>query len=178
MKPLLLVAYVAVFAASSIITAHTTPADIGPFLVTWGTWLIGFTFVMRDAVHLAYGKRVAYLAIAAALVVAAVTSAALGDPLAIVAGSALAIGISESLDTEVFARWRGRLSTRIAISGLAGSTLDSVVFVLVALSPWTTGIVPWSQIPNVIAGQILAKGAVQLLAAAAVRARENRLAVA
>jgi uncharacterized PurR-regulated membrane protein YhhQ (DUF165 family) len=169
MRPLLLVAYVGVFAAASIVTAHTMPAEVGPFLVTWGTWIIGVTFVLRDAVHLAYGKRTAYLAIAGALVIAAVTSALLGDPLAIVLGSALAIAISESLDTEVFARWRGRLSSRIAISGLIGSVFDSVVFVLVALSPWTTGIVPWDAIPNVIAGQILAKGAVQLIAAAVVR---------
>lgn len=164
MKPLLFVAYVAVFAAASIITAHTIPAEIGPFLVTWGTWIIGVTFVLRDAVHLAYGRRVAYVGVALALIVAAVTSSLLGDSLAIVVGSSVAIAISESLDTEVFARWRGGLASRIVLSGLVGGVADSVVFVLIALSPLWSGIVPWSAVPNVIAGQIIAKAAIQLLA--------------
>lgn len=162
--------YIAVFAAANIVTAHTIPADIGPFLVTWGTWIIGATFVLRDLVQLAYGRAVAYLCIAASILVAAVTSAVLGDTLWIVVGSAAAIALSESLDTEVFTRLRAKVSTRIAISGIFGSALDSVAFSLIALSPWTSGIVPWDQMLNVIVGQMLAKFAVQIIAAAVWRA--------
>lgn len=157
--------YIAVFAAASIVTAHTVPADIGPFLVTWGTWIIGFTFVLRDLVQLAYGRAVAYACIAAALVVATITSWALGDTLAIVAASALAIGVSETLDTEVFTRLKARIPTRVATSGIVGGTLDSALFVIVGLSPLTSGIVPWELVPNVILGQVLAKGAVQVVSA-------------
>lgn len=162
--------YVLVFAAANVLTAATVPADIGPFLVTWGTWVIGFTFVLRDLVQLAVGKAGAYASIGVALVVAAVTSALLGDTLAVVAGSVVAIGLSEAADTEVFSRLRARISTRIAVSGAVGSVLDSTVFTVVALSPLTSGIVPWELVPNVIAGQVLAKTAVQIVCAAAWRA--------
>ena len=167
LSPLWPALYVAVFAAANIITAHTMPAEIGPFLVTWGTWIIGATFVFRDLIQLAYGRAIAYACIGAALVVSAVTSWYLGDPLSIVAGSAAAIALSESLDTEVFTRLKAGIPSRIAISGLAGSVLDSGVFAVIALSPLWSGIVPWEAIPNVILGQVLAKAAVQFLAAGA-----------
>lgn len=165
-----LLLYVALFAAANIITARTIPADVGPFLVTWGTWVIGFTFILRDVVQIVFGRAVAYAAIGAALIVSAVTSSMLGDTLAIVAGSTLAIGISEALDTEIFTRFRARIPARIAASGLVAGTVDSVVFAVVALSPLWSGIVPWSALPNVILGQIIVKGALQVVAAGLWRA--------
>jgi uncharacterized PurR-regulated membrane protein YhhQ (DUF165 family) len=162
------VLYVVAAAAANVITAATVPAEIGPFLVTWGTWIVGVTFVLRDAVHVRLGKRAAYAAIGCGLVAAAVVSAALGDTLLVVAGSALAFGVSESADAEVFSRMRARVSSRVAVSGLVGGTLDSAIFAVVGLG--LSGIVPWSALPNVIAGQIIVKGTVQLVAAGAWRA--------
>lgn len=166
---LLFLAYTLVVVAANLVTASTMPAEIGPFLVTWGTWFIGATFILRDALQLAAGRGVAYLAILTALGASAVASYWLGDLLWITVGSAVAFAISETTDTEIFTRLKVRLSGRIAVSGLVGGTLDSVAFALIALSPWTTGIVPWSALPNVILGQIIVKGVLQLVAAAAVR---------
>jgi uncharacterized PurR-regulated membrane protein YhhQ (DUF165 family) len=57
--------YVAAVATANVVTARTVPADIGPFLVTWGTWIVGATFVLRDLVQLQLGRRGAYAAIGA-----------------------------------------------------------------------------------------------------------------
>lgn len=164
--------YVIAAALANIITAATAPADIGPFLVTWGTWLIGCTFILRDLIQRRYGKRTAYAAIGAALALSAVTSALLGDTMLVVLGSACAFLVSESLDTEVFSRLRARFSTRVAISGIVGGAFDSVIFCTIGLG--LSGIVPWALIPNVILGQFIVKGALQVLAGAVIRVVESR----
>lgn len=170
--------YIAVIVAANIVTASTTPADVGPFLVTWGTWFIGATFILRDFVQLAAGRAVAYAAIAAAMIASAITSMALGDLFWITVGSVVAFAIAESTDTEIFTRLKTRLSSRVAISGVVGGTLDSIAFALVGLSPLTTGIVPWHALPNVILGQIIVKGLLQLAAAGALRAAEPKVVTA
>lgn len=162
--------YIAAIAAANVITAATTPADIGPFLIPWGTWFVACTFFLRDALQIRYGRATAYLAIVAGLAVSALTSALLGDTLAIVAASGLAFGLSETLDTEVFSRTKAGLPTRVALSGVLGGALDSTVFVLVGLSPLWSGIIPWSAVGNAILGVFLVKAAVQLIAAASWRA--------
>lgn len=157
--------YVAAIVAANVVTARTVPADIGPFLVAWGTWFIAVTFVLRDVIQLRYGRRAAYEAIGVALVASALTSAVLGDTLAVVTASALAFAVSESLDTEVFTRLRARVPARIAVSGLLGGAADAVIFVVVGLSPLWSGIIPWSAVPNAILGQYIVKALVQLVAA-------------
>lgn len=162
--------YVAAIIAANIITASTTPLHVGAFLIPWGTLLIGATFILRDVVQLAVGRAGAYLAIAVALAASAATSAALGDTLAVVVGSAAAFAVSESSDTEVFTRLRARIPTRVAVSGIVGGVLDSAIFATLALSPLWSGILPWSALPNVIAGQVIVKVAMQLAAGASWRA--------
>lgn len=168
------VLYVAAIVAANIITAGTTPLDVGPLLIPWGTWLIGATFVLRDLVQLRHGRHGAYAAIGVALAASALTSAALGDTLAIVVASALAFAVSESADTEVFTRMRGRLPKRVAASGTVGALLDSVIFAVVGLSPVWSGIVPWDALPQVIAGQLVVKVALQFIAAGAWHALDPR----
>lgn len=157
--------YLAAIAAANIITAHTVPLALGPFLVTWGTLAAGATFILRDLVQVEYGRRVAYAVIGAGLIVAAVTSAVLGDTLAVVVGSAAAFAVGESFDTEVFSRMRAGVAARVAVSGLVGGTLDTVVFVVVALSPLWSGFVPWDKVPNAILGVVLVKAAMQFVGA-------------
>lgn len=165
-------AYIAAVIAANLLTAHYAPADIGPFLVTWGTWMIGATFILRDLLQRAHGRTVAYIAIATGLAASAATSRALEDPLWITAASAAAFAISETADTETYTRIRARLSTRIAASGAVAVPLDTIVFATIGLSPLTTGYVPWASMPNLILGQLLIKGALQAGAAAIARLTE------
>lgn len=160
-----IVLYIAAIGLANIVTAGTDPLAVGPFLVPWGTFAIALTFVLRDVIQVRHGRAVAYIAIGTALVCSAATSALLGDTLAVVAGSALAFAVSESLDTEVFTRLRARIPARIAVSGLVGGAFDSVIFVVVGLSPLWSGIIPWSAVPNAVIGAYIVKAAVQFLAA-------------
>jgi uncharacterized PurR-regulated membrane protein YhhQ (DUF165 family) len=165
MRTLTITAYIAAIVAANVITAATTPADIGPFLVTWGTWIVGVTFILRDLMQLAIGRAWSYAVISIALVISAATSAVLGDTLAIVTGSAVAFAVSEALDTEIFTRLKTRIPARIAVSGATAGVLDSAIFAVIGLSPLWSGIVPWSALPNLIIGQVLAKALVQGIAA-------------
>lgn len=158
--------YVGAIVAANVITARTVPAEIGPFLVTWGTWAVAVTFVLRDVIQVRWGRAVAYLAIVVALAASAVTSAALGDTLAVVVASALAFAVSESLDTEVFTRLRAGLPERVAVSGVIGGLFDTAIFVVVGLSPLWSGIIPWSAVPKAILGVFLAKALLQFVGAA------------
>lgn len=167
-----IIAYIASIVLANLLTAHYAPAELGPFLVTWGTWLIGATFILRDLVQRAHGRRIAYQAIAAALIASAATSHLLGDTTWITVASALAFLVSESTDTEIYSRLRARFSTRILVSGLVASPLDTVIFAIVGLSPLTTGFVAWSQMPNLILGQLIVKMGMQVAAAAVARAVE------
>ncbi len=167
-----LLLYVASVVVANVITASTTPMqfDIAGtlFIVTWGTWFIGATFFLRDAVQVRYGRRVAYQAIGAALAFSLLFSIWNGDVFWIVAASALAFGFSEALDTEIFTRYRSTLPKRVLVSGVFGGLLDSALFVIVGLSPLTTGFVPWSAVPAAILGQWIVKSALQALAAGGV----------
>lgn len=168
-----LVCYIASVVAANVITASTTPLSVTIgntlFIVTWGTWFIGATFFLRDAVQVRYGRATAYKAIAVALAFSLVFSIWNGDVFWIVVASALAFGFSEALDTEVFTRYHSTLARRVFVSGVFGGFLDSALFVIVGLSPLTTGFVPWSAVPAAILGQWVVKSLLQALAAGGVR---------
>jgi queuosine precursor transporter len=168
--------YLLSIVAANIITAGTAPLTIGPFTVPWGTFLIGGTLLLRDFVQLRHGRRTAYLAILVALVLSAVASATLGDPLAITAASAVSFAMSESLETEIFTRFRSSLAGRILLSGTTASLVDSVSFVILGLSPLTTGFVPWAAVPGAIVGQYIVKTAMQALGATFSAQLRRRLA--
>lgn len=153
------VAYVAAIVAANVITAGTAPLPIGPFIVPIGTFLIGGVLVLRDAVQLRFGRRASYAAIVLALLASAVSSHALGDTLAITVASAVAFAFSESAETEIFSRFRSVLAARILWSGTVSGMVDSVLFVLLGLSPLTTGIVPWPFVPMAVLGQYVVKTA-------------------
>jgi uncharacterized PurR-regulated membrane protein YhhQ (DUF165 family) len=173
-----LLAYIGTIVAANIITAGTAPLTLGPFIVPWGTFLIGGTLVLRDAVQLRFGRRASYIGIALALVASAAASRGLGDPLAITGASAAAFAFSESAETEIFSRFRALLAARILWSGTASSLIDSILFILLGLSPLTTGIVPWPFIPLAILGQYIVKTAMVALGSGASLRVNQRMAVA
>jgi len=163
---MIIVLYVACVALANIITATTTPIFFAGFVITWGTFFAGATFVLRDLVQRGYGRGTAYAAIGAGLAVSATFSLAYHDALPIAVGSLVAFAVSESLDTEVFTRLDRPFPFRVAVSGLIGGLIDTALFVVIALSPLWSNILTWEQVPRAILGVYLVKAALQLIGAA------------
>lgn len=160
---MLLILYLAAIIIANIITAALAPLQIGPFLIPYGSWLIGVTLVLRDIIQRKYGRKAAYLAITTALVLSAVSSKLLGDTLTITLASAISFLISESADTEIYTRLKGSFLRKVFASGIVSSFLDSLVFILIGLSPLISGILIWDFVPNAVLGQFAVKSLMQVL---------------
>lgn len=150
---------------ANIVTAAFAPLQLGIFLVPMGTFLIGATFIFRDLVQNKYGRTKTYMFIATALVFSAIVSFLLGDTLLIVMASALSFLVAETTDTEIYTRLKLPMSWRVFYSGLVGGLLDSVIFVIIGLSPLGANFVPWEAIPFAIIGQVIVKTIIQALGA-------------
>ena len=155
--------YLLAIVLANVITAAFMPLQLGMFLIPYGTWLIGATFVLRDMMQKKYGRKVAYKAIFVALVLSAITSKLLGDTLAITFASAVSFLISESADTEIYTRFKVTFLKRVFTSGLVSSFLDSAIFIVLGLSPLISGFLPWEAVPNAIGGQFIVKTLMQVL---------------
>jgi uncharacterized PurR-regulated membrane protein YhhQ (DUF165 family) len=153
--------YLIVIVLANVITAKFNPLQLGIFIIPWGTFLIGATFVLRDIVQNKYGRSKTYLFIFLALLISAITSHFQGDTLWIVFASALSFAISESTDTEIYTRLKSSLVKRVFYSGTVGGILDSTVFVIVGLSPLGANFVPWNFVWEAILGQIIFKTIMQ-----------------
>lgn len=158
--------YLISIVTANVITAAFAPLHAGMFIIPMGTLLVGATFIFRDLVQNKYGRTKTYLFIGTALLLSAIVSAILGDTLLIVAASALSFLVSESTDTEIYSRLKLPMSWRVFYSGLAGGFLDSVIFVIVGLSPLGANFLPWDAVPFAILGQVIVKTAIQALGAA------------
>lgn len=133
------------------------------FLVNVGTFFFGITFTQRDRVH-RFGRRSVYLMIAAAAVANVLMSLHLGTPLRYVFVGFLAIMLSESADTEVYARLlHRRWFTRVASSNAVSAPLDTLIFTLLAFAGEEFATAGWMF--QVIATDVLVKYASGLLAA-------------
>lgn len=168
MKYVFVSLYLLSIVAANIVTAAMAPVSLGALLIPAGSFLIGATFILRDFVQSAIGRRNTYVAIACALLLSAVSSAILGDTLWIVTASAVTFLLSETTDTEIYTRLKLPMASRILYSGLAGGIVDSTLFVIIGLSPLGAGFLPWEAVGYAIAGQILAKTSMQAIAAAGV----------
>lgn len=164
----IIVAYIAVIAVANVVTASFAPLHFGVIIIPVGTFIVGVTFVLRDFVQNIIGRRATYVVISVSLIISAVTSYLLGDTLFITAASALSFAISEALDTEVYSRLKATLTKRVLYSGIIGGTADSVVFVIIGLSPLGAGFLTWSAVPAAIIGQVVVKSAMQGISALAV----------
>lgn len=110
-----------------IVGTNVAFATVGPVLLTFV--LAGLTLAARDFVHDALGRRVAF----ALVFVGAAISALLAAP-AVALASLVAFLLAETLDLLVYERIRGRAGrpAGIAVSGVIGSVVDSLVFLTIA----------------------------------------------
>lgn len=150
---------------ANVVTARFAPLHFGMFIVPMGTLFVGGTFIFRDLVQNKYGRAKTYFFIFIALILSAVVSFALGDTLLIVVASAFSFVISETADTEVYSRLKLPMAWRVFYSGIAGGFLDSVVFVIIGLSPLGANFLPWEAVPAAILGQIIVKITIQMIGA-------------
>ena len=150
---------------ANVVTAAFAPMQFGIFIVPMGTLLVGATFIFRDLVQNKYGRKKTYLFIFTALVLSAIVSFLLGDTLMIVVASAISFLISETADTEIYSRLKISMAWRVFYSGIVGGLLDSVIFVVIGLSPIGAGVLPWEAIPSAIAGQFIVKSFIQMIGA-------------
>ncbi|MFD1850638.1 VUT family protein [Oceanobacillus bengalensis] len=157
--------YLISIVSANVITAAFMPLELGMFIIPMGTFLIGATFIFRDLVQNKYGRGKTYLFILTALVLSGVVSFLLGDSLMIVTASAISFIISETADTEIYTRLKLPIVWRVFYSGIVGGLLDSVVFVIVGLSPLGAGFIPWEAVPAAILGQVIAKTVIQMIGA-------------
>ena len=162
----LVTSYLLVIALANVLTASYAPLLLGSLIVPAGSFLIGVTFILRDLVQRAIGRRATYAAIGSAMLLSGLTSYWLGDTLWIVFASAVTFLLSETADTEIYTRLNKSLAVRVLYSGLVGSVIDSAVFVVVGLSPIGAGFLPWEAVGYAIAGQIVVKAGMQTLGAA------------
>lgn len=155
--------YLCAIVIANVVTAKFAPLQIGIFIIPWGSFLIGATFILRDLVQNKYGKQKTYLFILTALVLSAISSYLLGDTLWIVFASAISFAISETTDTEIYSRLNLSMNLRVLYSGVVGGILDSTVFVIIGLSPLGANLVPWEFIWMAIIGQVIIKIVMQIL---------------
>jgi hypothetical protein len=154
---------------ANVITARFAPMEIGPLIIPYGTLLIGLTLVMRDMVQNRYGRMRTYILIGLALVLSAISSYLLGDPLWVVFASTLSFIISETADTEIYTRFKLPFVRRVMYSGIVAGFLDSAIFVIVGIGPLGLAYVPWSLVPYAILGQWVAKVVMQLVVSGGIR---------
>lgn len=152
-----IVLYITAIVVANIITSAIPPLSMFGFLVPAGTFLIGFTFVMRDFVQIHHGRKKTYIVIISALLISALVAFFMGNGIRIVLASALSFALSEFADTEIFTRMKSKLSNRILASGLVGSAIDSVIFTVAAGFPFQAAI-----------GQLIVKSIMQALGAVAI----------
>ncbi|MFJ7972872.1 VUT family protein [Psychrobacillus sp. NPDC096389] len=157
--------YLLSIVTANVVTAAFAPLQLGVFIVPMGTLLIGATFIFRDLVQNKYGRAKTYVFIIIALGLSALVSFMLGDTLLIVVASALSFVVAETADTEIYTRLKLPMAWRVFYSGIVGGFLDSVIFVIIGLSPLGANFLPWEAVPFAILGQIIVKTVIQMFGA-------------
>jgi queuosine precursor transporter len=160
-----IILYLISIVTANVITAGFAPLHFGIFIIPMGTLLVGATFILRDIVQNKYGKAKTYVFIGTALLLSALVSYYLGDTLLITFASAISFAVSETTDTEIYSRLKLPMSWRVFYSGIVGGFLDSVIFVIIGLSPFGANFLPWVAVPAAIAGQVIVKTIIQGLGA-------------
>lgn len=136
------------------------PVGFG-FSAPSGVLMIGAALVLRDAVQQLLGIRWAFAAIAAGVMLSILVA-----PPALVIASAVAFGIAELLDLAVYTPMRKRhLPLAVLASGIVGAVVDSAAFLWLAFGSL-----------DFIAGQLIGKLWMTLVAAAVLWLRHNRKA--
>lgn len=157
--------YLVSIVIANVVTAAFAPLQFGMFIVPMGTLFVGATFIFRDLVQNKYGRAKTYLFIFIALALSALVSFMLGDTLLIVFASAISFVVAETADTEIYTRLKLPMAWRVFYSGIVGGFLDSVIFVIIGLSPLGANILPWEAVAAAIVGQIIVKTVIQTIGA-------------
>lgn len=156
--------YILSIVIANVITGVFQPISIYGFIIPVGTFFIGFTFIIRDFIQKKYGRNASYKCIFFSILLSAILSIWNGDIMFITMASLIAFAVSESFDTEIFTRINTSFKNRLLISGLVGGIFDSAIFVIIGLSPLTTGILSWDFVINGIIGQYVVKSVIQFIA--------------
>jgi len=142
---------------ASIVAANLMTDRIGlvtlpllGWMVTAGTFAVAWTFVLRDAVHEAYGRWWSLALIAlGCLITWMVTTPGLA------AASALAFAASEVVDLGVYQQIRQRsIYAAVVLSSSIAAPVDTILFLQLAGFPLT-----W----QAVAGQVLVKTAMAVV---------------
>jgi len=118
--------------AANYVTTELGMIPVGfGYVATAGTYLAGLTFVLRDSIQDAIGKR----AVLALILIGGALSYAISDPF-IALASAVAFTAAELTDLAVYSPLRRRGYIRAAVaSNVVGAALDTVLFLWIAGFP-------------------------------------------
>lgn len=166
--------YLFVIMFSNIITASFAPINLFGLLIPCGSAFIGLTFVLRDLCQEKYGRKKIYGLIVLAMILSGIGSVILGDGLSVVFASCVSFLISESTDTEIYTRLKLPMHMRVMYSGIVGGLFDSVLFVILGLSPLGAGMLTWSMVPSAILGQIIFKVLMQFIGCLIIKHINNK----
>ncbi|MNE18569.1 hypothetical protein D3C80_1116120 [compost metagenome] len=169
MKRFVILLYLSAIITANVITAAINPIQIGLFIIPAGSFVIGATFILRDFVQMYKGRKFVYLLIVISMILSGATSYLLGDSLWITFASIVTFLVSETTDTEIYTRLKFPFFVRVMYSGIVGGILDSVIFVVIGLSPLGANFIPWNAVIFAIIGQIVVKTIMQLLGAGIIR---------
>ena len=156
--------YLLIIVLANVITAMFQPIQWFGLIIPCGSFLVGITFFLRDFIQLRIGRTKVYKLILLAAGISGAISLSFGDSLSITIASVISFFISEMFDTEIFTRLKLSLNSRVLVSGLIGGLLDSSIFVILALSPIGSAILPWNSVPYAILGQMIVKCCMQFIA--------------
>ena len=164
MRYLIVVGFLSTILLANYATSTWGMVPVGFGLVaTAGTYFAGLSFVLRDAVQDAYGKR----SVVCFIGTGALLSYLVADPF-IALASGVAFLVSELADLAVYTPLRKRGYIRAAVaSNIVGALVDTVLFL------WIAGFAVWSAVP----GQMVAKVAVTAVVVAIVTAARVRRVV-
>lgn len=159
--------FIACILAANYVTTRYGMVPVGFGLVaTAGTYFAGLSFVLRDAVQDAGGKRW----VAAVIAIGAVLSFLVSAPF-IALASAAAFGLSELSDFAIYTPLRKRGYIRAAVaSNVIGAVVDTVAFLAIA------GFPVWAGLPGQLAGKFTITLVVVLAVAGARRLSVARTA--
>lgn len=119
------------------------PFTVGGVLLSLGSFVVGGTFILRDFAQREVGHRVLW-----ATLVGTGLTALMSPGLAFASGAAFLA--SELIDWAVFSRWPGSFRSRVVASSLAGTPLDSIVFMGLA------GFFSWPGVAVMTASKLVA----------------------
>lgn len=125
--------YAGTVLAANVALLTLPPLTVWPgVLAPAGVLFAGLAFTARDLVQKHGGRAAAVLAVGIGIALAAGFAWTTGSPMRIILASAIAFAVSETLDWGVFEVFRRRFLLAVALSGLAGLIVDSLIFLPIA----------------------------------------------